>query len=198
MGIDPLTRRAVFLDRDGVLVRNVHYADENCWEGPRRAGELVLADGAADALKRLASTGYLLILVSNQPNPAKGKTTLAETQATHDRMADELGVAGIVLDKAYYCYHHPGGVLPTLSGPCDCRKPSPFFLLAARDTFALDMAACWMVGDRAGDIECGYRAGAKTILIDPDHPSSAPPCRPDYRAVNIAAAADLILAACAR
>ena len=120
-------------------------------------------------------------MVSNQPNQAKRKATRADHDAIQAKLAAALDGAGVRIKEFFYCFHHPNGVEPALSGPCDCRKPSPFFLNQARDAHGLDMAQSWMVGDRDSDIACGRAAGTRTLHIPGDVP-------------DLAAAADRILA----
>ena len=157
--------RAVFLDRDGVINANVFYADSGEVEAPRTADDFTILPGALEAMKQLADAGYLLFLVSNQPNQAKRKATAADHDAIQAKLVTALGAAGIRIEEFFYCFHHPRGVEPSLSGPCDCRKPSPYFLNHARDAHTLDMAQSWMVGDRGSDIECGKAAGTRTIHV---------------------------------
>jgi D-glycero-D-manno-heptose 1,7-bisphosphate phosphatase len=196
MGIDPLKpNRAVFLDRDGVINANVLNPNTGEWESPLTADQLRLAQGAAGALKRLRDAGYRLIVVSNQPNYAKGKATLEDLAAIHAKMVAELEAAGAALDEAHYCYHHPDGLVPDYSGVCVCRKPSPHFLELASGRYGIDLANSWMVGDRATDIACGKAAGTCTILIraaDQPLPKAADP-QPDHSVADLAAAAEIIL-----
>lgn len=156
MGID--LKRAVFLDRDGTLNPEIFYADTQAHESPRTPQELTLLPGAAEALLRLQQAGFLLFLVSNQPNVAKGKNTSAELAAIHGRLEQLLAASGVTLTESFYCYHHPD-----YTGPCPCRKPSPHFLLQAQARYNLDMVHSWMIGDRDSDIECGRRAGVRTL-----------------------------------
>jgi D-glycero-D-manno-heptose 1,7-bisphosphate phosphatase len=120
-----------------------------------------LTDGIADALHRLRAAGYLLILVSNQPNAAKGKCTGEELDRVHAKVTELLRAEGISLDSHYLCFHHPD-----YTGPCHCRKPSPHFLFEAAARFGIDLKQSWMIGDRASDIACGRAAGTATIWID--------------------------------
>ncbi len=195
MGIRALSRRrAVFLDRDGVLNRNVWYASSREWESPREPGDLVLHDGVKEALAALRRDGWKLVVVSNQPSHAKGKTSLASLRAVHERLEHELGTAGIGLDASFYCFHHPNGVVPEWSGVCECRKPSPHFLCRAALDLGLELSYCWMIGDRATDVECGTRAGTRTILVDPDHPAERSEThRPTLRARDLADAVRTIV-----
>ncbi len=196
MGIGEVKLRpAVFLDRDGVINRNVQDPATGEYGAPLSAEQFHLAPGALEAMAALRQAGFVLFLVSNQPNYAKGKSTLEALHAIHERLAAELDAAGIDFAEFFYCYHHPDGIVPGYSGQCRCRKPSPFFLLQAGDRFGLSLAESWMVGDRATDIECGRAAGARTILVAPDHPSSArkPQVEPDFEAQDLSDAAGIIL-----
>jgi len=159
---------AVFLDRDGVINANVFYADTGEMEAPRTAVDFRILPGALEAMKRLREAGFLLFVVSNQPNQCKRKATRADHDAIQAKLAATLDAEGIRVEDFFYCFHHPNGIEPSLSGPCDCRKPSPYFLNLARERYDLDMARCWMVGDRETDIGCGRAAGARTIRIADD------------------------------
>ncbi len=166
MGAGRLTlRRAVFLDRDGVLNRIIHNPSTGAFEAPLIPAQFQLIPGAIAALSELQEAGFLLFLVSNQPNYAKGKNSLATLAAIHRRLEEALPDARVSFAGVNYCFHHPEGVVPAYSGPCRCRKPSPYFLLRARDQFMLDMRQSWMIGDRLSDVECGRAAGVKTILV---------------------------------
>lgn len=160
-----MDRRAVFLDRDGVINANVFYADTGEVEAPRTAADFQILPGSLEAMKSLQDAGYLLFIVSNQPNQAKRKASRADHEAIQATLAQALNDAGIRIEEFFYCFHHPKGVEPSLSGPCECRKPSPYFLNLARERYGLDMAQCWMVGDRDSDVACGQAAGVKTIRI---------------------------------
>lgn len=181
--------KAVFLDRDGVINANMFYADTGEIEAPRKADDFTILPGVLEAMKRLQAAGYLLFVVSNQPNQAKRKATAADHDAIQAKLATALGATGIRIGEFFYCFHHPKGVEPSLSGPCDCRKPSPYFLNQARDAHKLDMAQSWMVGDRDTDIQCGKAAGVRTISIAED----AQDMGADYAVASLAGASALIL-----
>jgi D-glycero-D-manno-heptose 1,7-bisphosphate phosphatase len=153
-------RRAAFLDRDGVLNRNIWNPVTGACESPLIPEQLELLPRVIPALCQLREAGYLLFLVSNQPNYAKGKASMETLDAIHGRLEAELAIAGISFAACYYCFHHPA-----ITGSCLCRKPSPYFLFAARDIFDVDLTQSWMVGDRASDIECGRAAGVRTVAI---------------------------------
>lgn len=196
MGIDQVDRAAaVFLDRDGVLNRNVFNPATGEYESPGRPEEFKLAPDVMPSLSALQSAGFRLFLISNQPNYAKGKSSLEELEAVHQRLLGELEKARIRFSAFYYCFHHPKGIVPEYSGPCECRKPSPYFLLKARDEFGISLADSWMVGDRATDIECGVAARVRTIRVAEDHPAtrSDQEIQADFEAKDLPEAVRLIL-----
>lgn len=198
MGIDCLksmSRRAVFLDRDGVLNRNVFYADSGEFESPRFVEDLEIFSWTVTAAKLLSDQGFALFIVSNQPSFAKGKASLEQLVRVGARVREELEAAGVRLTRNYYCFHHPQSKVAGF-GDCICRKPSPEFLLRAAAEFGIDLGASWFVGDRATDIECGRRAGVRTIRVAPDHPDAGwqeeHPLA-EFQAKDLAAAAEIIL-----
>jgi len=156
---------AVFLDRDGVLNELVLNPGTGDYESPRAPEDLKIAEGILAPMKALASAGFGLFLVSNQPSHAKGKTTLENIREIHRRLDIFLRDNGVAFVEYYYCYHHPRGVVPGYSGPCPCRKPSPFFLLKAQRERGVDPSRSWMIGDQDTDIECGRNAGCRTALL---------------------------------
>lgn len=188
---------AVFLDRDGTINENVFNPKSGRWEAPLHPGAFRLAAGAVEALRDLQAAGFALILVSNQPNFAIGKASLETMAAIHDRLVADLEDAGVHLTDAFYCYHHPHGHVAGFSGPCVCRKPSPYYLNRAQARHGIDMARSWMIGDRPADVGAGRAAGVRTIfLASPGHtppgPGDAPP---DRRADSLRVAVDTILRA---
>lgn len=173
MGIDTLTARAVFLDRDGVINRNVYNRETGAFESPLSPDDAMLHDHVIPALQSLQRAGYLLILVSNQPNCAKGKSTMETLDAIHRRIFAPVEAAGVVFTEVHYCFHHPAGTVSGYAGVCGCRKPSPKFLLQDAQKHHLDLTHSWMVGDRDADVQCGIAAGVKTIRVKPDYPTKA-------------------------
>lgn len=160
-----MSRRAVFLDRDGVINHNWLNPATGQWESPVHPEDFHFRSGAIEAITRLATHKFHLILVSNQPNAALGKCTLADLHAVHDHFAHQLAAAGITFDEFCYAYGHPRATVAEFAGPCPERKPGPLFLLRAIDRLWLNPRECWMVGDRDTDIECGRRAGVRTIQV---------------------------------
>lgn len=193
-------RSAVFLDRDGVINDLVLNPATGRMESPLKPEDVRLPDGVLPALFRLQEAGFLLILVSNQPNYALGKSSLSTLNAIHASLESVFTRAGIHFSHFCYCLHHPKGNTPGYSGQCDCRKPSPWFLFRMRDAFDLSLAASWMVGDQPTDVACGRAAGVRTIRIASQPLSGAEPeARPDdLRVADLACAAELILSGARR
>jgi D-glycero-D-manno-heptose 1,7-bisphosphate phosphatase len=186
--------RAVFLDRDGVIVELVWDDVDRAFEAPNSRDDVTLVPGAADAIRRLRALEYQTVIVSNQSAAAKGKASIADLQKAHEQVVRLLARAGASIDEYRYCMHHPDGIDPALTGSCDCRKPKPGMLLDAAFDRGLDLAACWMIGDSDADIEAGSRAGCRTVLVE--HPASShrrqTVGRVDYRAASIADAVAII------
>ena len=185
--------RAVFLDRDGVINRNIFNPATGEYEAPLTPADFEIMPGALDALRALQSAGFLLFLVSNQPNYAKGKSSLAELRAIHQKFVEGLFRSVICFARFYYCLHHPQGVGNRFSRPCECRKPSPYFLLKAQAEFNLNIRQCWMIGDRHTDVECGNRAGTRTMLIAEGASCLSDGAYADEIAVSLEDAATIIL-----
>lgn len=154
-------RKAVFLDRDGTLVEEVHYL--------RSIDQLRVYDWTPDALRRLRDAGFALVVVTNQAAVARGIIDEAFVQHTHAVLAERLAAEGIAFEAIYYCPHHPEGVVHAYRMVCECRKPSPGLLQRAADEHELDLAASFVVGDRWLDVELAQRAGARGILVRSGH-----------------------------
>lgn len=188
-------KRAVFLDRDGVLNEPVPDPVDELPESPLRAADVVLCDGAADAVIALKSAGYEPVVVTNQPSAAKGKTTVAELQAINDRVRELLAAEGADIATWKICLHHPDATVRELAGQCDCRKPAPGMLLEAASELGLKLADSWVAGDSDADIGAGRAAGCRTVLIE--HPLTAHRRSPnpgaDATAIDLRRAAAIIL-----
>jgi len=163
-------RAAAFLDRDGVIVDLVPDPLTGTDESPYHPRDVRLLPDVPEALRALRDAGYVLVGVSNQPAAAKGNVALEQLHAVHERTVELLTAAGVWLDDWRYCFHHPEGTVPELTGPCDCRKPAPGMLLAAAEELGLDLPRSWMVGDSDTDVIAGARAGCRTALVE--HPGS--------------------------
>src|SRR5258708_2898140 len=123
-------RRAVFLDRDGVLNDLVLNPATGEFESPHTLADLRLLPDVAGAALRLQQAGFALFIVSNQPSYAKGKTTLENIQAIAHEIERELAESGVKILRALYCYHHPNGIVEEFSGACRCPTPKPQLLFA--------------------------------------------------------------------
>ncbi|MGA2272896.1 MAG: HAD family hydrolase [Bryobacteraceae bacterium] len=141
-------RRAVFFDRDGTLMEEVEYCSD-----PAR---VKVISGVPEALEELKNAGFLAIIVSNQSGIGRGLFTEAQYTAVQEELLRQIGAHRI--DASYFCPDAPG--VPSLR-----RKPAPGMVLEAAAEFEIDLAASFLVGDKASDIECGRRAGARTILV---------------------------------
>ena len=151
-------KRAVFLDRDGVLVE-----DAGLIVKPE---QLKLLPGATEALQPLHRAAFSLVVVSNQAAVARGliqETDVSQINARLERLLQMAG--GPPLDGWYFCPHHPNATLAAYRVDCDCRKPRPGLLLRAALELALDLPASFMVGDRITDVIAGQRAGCRTVLV---------------------------------
>jgi D-glycero-D-manno-heptose 1,7-bisphosphate phosphatase len=187
-------KKAVFLDRDGVLNELVlnHVTGE--YEPPHSPDDLILFPYMIESLRVLQDADFELFLVSNQPDYAKGKTTLENIYAVHERFDHILKMDGIHFREYYYCYHHPNGIVPEYSVSCECRKPKPYFLLKAAQDYCINLKNSWLIGDRDSDIECGKVAGTRTIMVEEPHSSGLRgSSHPDNRAANLKDALTIIL-----
>jgi len=172
-------RPAVFLDRDGVLndaiMRNGRPYPPSC------LSELRIVPDAASALGRLKAAGFLLIVVTNQPDVARG----TQTREAVDSLNESVGAA-LPIDGFYTCFHD------TADG-CDCRKPAPGLLLRAAADWNIDLARSFLIGDRWRDIDAGSAAGCRNIWIDRQYDERHPTALPDHRTTSLANAADWVL-----
>lgn len=154
-------QKAVFLDRDGTINKYVGFL--------RDIDQFELIEGVAEAIKRINASGYLCIVITNQPVIARGEVTVPQLEEIHNKMETLLGLEGAYIDGLYYCPHHPHkgfeGEIPGLKFDCECRKPKPGMLLKAAEEFNIDLSKSWMVGDGVNDIKAGENAGCKTCLI---------------------------------
>jgi histidinol-phosphate phosphatase family protein len=145
-----MTRRAVFLDRDGTLNREIGYVGD--------PADLVMLAGIGPPLQRLAAAGFALVVISNQSAIGRGVLTPAQVAAVNRRLAAFLDAEGVALDGIFVCPHAP-------ADGCACRKPAPGLLFDARDALDLDLAGSWMVGDSAHDVAAARAAGVRPLLV---------------------------------
>lgn len=181
-GRDAVKNKAVFLDRDGVL--NQAVVRNGKPYPPANAAELALAPNATAALRELKAQGFLLLVVTNQPDVAKGITTRAAVDDINRKLASELP-----LDDVFVCFHQD-------SDHCDCRKPKPGMILEGARKHNVDLAESFMVGDRWRDVEAGQNAGCRTIFIDGGYEERQPARPPDATVHSLKEATDWILQEC--
>lgn len=163
-------QKAIFLDRDGTINQYVGFL--------RDIDDFVLIDGTAQAIRKINASGYLAIVVTNQPVIARGEVTVPQLQEIHQKMETLLGLEGAYLDAIYFCPHHPHkgyeGEIPELKIDCNCRKPKPGMLLQAAKDFNIDLNRSYMIGDSENDVKAGIAAGCKTVLLtDQNNPETA-------------------------
>jgi histidinol-phosphate phosphatase family protein len=187
-------RPAIFLDRDGVLNREI--------DGVYRPADLHLLDGVGAAVQDVNRAGVPVVCVTNQPGLAKGRMSFDDLAAVFAKLDSDLAKDSAYLDLVYFCPHHPeggwAGEVPSLKLVCDCRKPKPGMLLRAAEEHNLDLSKSWLVGDRYADVQAAQRAGAKAVLVRSGHAGSDAThfdCRPDHVAANLPAAISYILKA---
>lgn len=171
-------RRAVFLDRDGVLN---HPVERNGLSGPPRSvDELKMLPGVAEACAELREEGFLLVVVTNQPDVRRGTVDRSQVEAVNQAVRKAVAV-----DDLRTCFHDDDDA-------CSCRKPLPGLLQEAAEDWGIDLAASYMVGDRWKDMDAGRAAGCATILVE--HPLAEPGAsEPWARAASLTEAAAIIL-----
>lgn len=154
-------QKAIFLDRDGTINKYVGYL--------RTPEQFELLEGTGEAIRKINLSGYLAIVVTNQPVIARGEVTVDGLQQIHNKMETMLGKEGAYLDGVYYCPHHPdkgfAGEVEELKIVCECRKPKAGLLLQAAKDFNIDLSQSWMIGDSENDVLAGKNAGCKTAFL---------------------------------
>ena len=151
--------KAVFLDRDGTLIRdNPYNADPS---------KIEILPTVIDSLKRLQAAGYKLIIITNQSGIGRGLITYVEYVTFQAEMLRQFAAHGISFLESYFCPHHPEAALGDLKRDCTCRKPGPGLLLAAIKKYDIDPTQSFMIGDKLSDVQAGEAVGATGLLIDP-------------------------------
>jgi D,D-heptose 1,7-bisphosphate phosphatase len=186
---------AVFLDRDGTINEEVGYLDS--------LDKLKIIPTAYAAIKLINSHGMKAVVISNQAGVARGFFTEEFVNTVNNRLLADLKKKGAIIDKFYYCPHHPAEGKGIYLQDCDCRKPAPGMLLQAAEELNLDLAHSYFVGDRFIDMETARKVGAKGVLVktgygedllQDDGPDKATPeSKPDFIAADILEAVQWIL-----
>jgi D-glycero-D-manno-heptose 1,7-bisphosphate phosphatase len=174
-------KRAVFLDRDGVINRALEKKSKPY--PPTSLAEFEILPEVRAACDKLKAAGFLLVVATNQPDVGRGTLRQEVVEKIHAHMLAQLPI-----DRVEVCYHAGKGL-----SDCDCRKPKPGMLVHAAKLLKIDLAQSWMVGDRWRDVDCGHAAGCKTIFIDRGYAEELRQ-KPDFSARNLGEAADIILA----
>lgn len=156
-------KRALFLDRDGVICHMVNYPSG--FDSPQQVEDVKLIKGIADVIKLATSKNWRVIEISNQPGVAKGKQTQQLATDIESRVHNLLREADVSVDATYICQHHPHGVVPELSIKCDCRKPKPGLLLKAAREHNIDLSSSIFYGDKASDVQASGAAGCKSMIL---------------------------------
>ncbi len=183
--------RAVFLDRDGVINEDFQF---------NRTLEPKIFPKAAAAIKKLNGLGFLVVIVTNQPQIAKGIQREKDVNKINKRLVKELSSRGARIDGVYYCPHHPEqrsdipGWARKYRVACGCRKPATGLLEKARKRFGIDFASSYFVGDRTVDVQCGRNIGSTTIMVETGYAGGDGkfPAEPDYKCKDLLSAAELI------
>ncbi len=154
-------QKAIFLDRDGTINKKNGFITNPV--------QIELIEGVGEAIKTINKSGYLAIVITNQPIIARGDADFDDLRRIHDKMETELGKEGAYIDGLYFCPHHTDkgflGERIEYKFNCDCRKPKPGLLLQAAKDFNIDLSQSYMVGDSENDIQAGKSVGCKTLLI---------------------------------
>ena len=154
-------QKAIFIDRDGTINEYVGFLTN--------IDDFKLIEGVEEAIRKINASGYLAIVVTNQPVIARGDISIDDLIEIHNKMETLLGMKGAFLDAIFYCPHHPHsgyeGEVKELKIDCDCRKPKPGMLLKAAREYNIDLSKSWMIGDGESDIKAGKAAGCRTARI---------------------------------
>jgi len=153
-------KKAIFLDRDGVI--NSSAVVDGKPHTPKNLEELKILPGVEAALVMLRESGYLCIVITNQPDVARGKVTMESVEELNNHLRERLAI-----DDIYACYHDD-------EDKCECRKPKPGAILGASQMYNINLNESYMIGDRWRDIEAGQSAGCKTVFIDYSYDEKRP------------------------
>lgn len=172
--------KAAFLDRDGVIN---HKAPEGDYI--RTWHELKFLPGVVEAVTCLNRAGYMVFVVTNQRGVATSRIKIADLLEIHQKIKDTLAQSGAIISQIYYCPHD-------IYAKCSCRKPQPGMLKQAAREHKLQLKGSWMIGDSVSDVEAGYNAGCRTVLLTSSSTSAISLCKPTLVAQDLKSAAEQI------
>ncbi len=190
MGIHKIRSRkrpAIFLDRDGTLIRQVELL--------HIPSQIKIFSGVISAIKAFNKLGYLVVIVTNQPVVARGIIGLREVDRIHAALVDRLGKKGAKIDAVYYCPHHPQATVKRYRTACKCRKPRPGMVLRAVKEHNIDLKRSFLVGDSTQDVLAANRAKVKMILVKTGHGGKDPwqhKGNPDFVVKSLSGAVSII------
>ncbi len=158
-------KKAIFLDRDGVINELIFFAEHGIVDSPLVSSQVKLVYGVDELITGVARLGFIIIVCSNQPAVGLGKITLRNLNSITEKISSLLKGKSAVIDKFYYCMHHPFAKLKKFKVECDCRKPKTGLFLKAAKEFDIDLSKSWVIGDGVDDIKAGKQLGCNTILL---------------------------------
>lgn len=200
MGFARKKTKALFLDRDGTINELNYDPEYGIIESPLNPEQVRLLFGIVPLLKAAKNMGYLLVIISNQPNLALRKTSEKNFDQISEKITELLKKEGVTIDAEYYCFHHPFAKVVKFKQKCDCRKPGTALFLKAAKEHNVNLNASWVVGDGVTDVLAGKAAGCKTILlanIDATEnlriiEQQLKDCKPDYIIKRLTDAVEII------
>jgi len=177
--------KAIFFDRDGVINKEIFRDNLKKWTAPHSVDEIEFNKNIINVLKKIKKKKFLIFIISNQPDYALGLTSLKDLKLVHNKIKKTLSKNYITIKEFFYSFRHKNSIKKNLGPPCFDKKPNPFFLKKAKKKYDLDLTNSWIIGDRQTDIDCGKRAGVKTIGIDNNIYSFEKINKPDFLIKNI-------------
>ncbi len=177
--------KCVFLDRDGVLNKDIGYL--------KSPDQLIILPGVIGALKKLKDAGFLLIIVTNQSGIAKGFFYEDDLKKVHNALLTIFKKDNIYIDDIFYCPHHKDGIAEPYNISCDCRKPNTKMIKDSAIKYNIDLSKSYLVGDKDTDIQLAINAGLKSFCVENDMYEYDKNVVPDYFVGNLAEAAEIII-----
>lgn len=190
-----INKRALFLDRDGVICHMVKYPGG--FDSAQRVEDVKLVHGIENVILTAKSKGWEVFEISNQPGVAKGKQTQELSDAIEAKVHSLLKEGAVEVDGVYICNHHPQAVVPQLAVGCDCRKPKPGLLLRAAEEYNIDLPSSVFYGDKASDVQASKAAGCKSMVLlhnedTPDKVEEAQNASADFKVSSHAEASEIL------